>query len=45
MGMGALAGGYGGAHLGRRAPARLVRGGTLALAYALTALFFRRTYG
>ncbi len=43
--LGALFGGHGGAHLGRRAPARLVRGGTVALAYALTALFFLRAYG
>ena len=45
VGLGALAGGVGGAHLGRRLPARAVRAGTLALACALTALFFARAYG
>ena len=45
VGVGALCGGYGGAHLGRRASAQAVRGGTVALACALTAMFFLRAYG
>lgn len=45
VGVGALGGGYGGAHLGRRAPARVVRIGTVALACVLTAVFFIRAYG
>ena len=45
VGVGAFAGGYGGAHLGRRLPARAVRAGTVALACGLTILFFARAYG
>jgi uncharacterized protein len=40
----AAVGGYCGAHLGRRLPARLVRTATLALTFAMTLLFFVRTY-
>ncbi len=45
VGAGALAGGYGGAHLGQRLPSWAVRAGTVALASALTAMFFARAYG
>jgi len=41
----AIVGGYIGAHIGRRAPQRLVRIGTLALTFCVTAAFFVRTYG
>lgn len=44
VGAGALAGGYGGAHLGRRLPAGAVRAGTVVLAGLLTAVFFIRGY-
>ncbi|WP_242107501.1 sulfite exporter TauE/SafE family protein [Luteimonas aquatica] len=40
----AVIGGYGGALLGRRAPARVVRAGTLLLTAGITAAFFARTY-
>ncbi len=45
VGAGALAGGYGGAHLGRRLPSGAVRAGTVVLASVLTATFFARAYG
>lgn len=44
VGAGAIVGGYGGAHLGRRLPPALVRGATLALAIAMTLAFFARAY-
>lgn len=43
--VGALAGGFGGAHLGRRLPPALVRGATLTLAIGMTFAFFVRAYG
>ena len=42
LGAAALAGGYGGAQLARRLDARVVRAGTIALASAMTILFFVR---
>lgn len=44
LGLGAIVGGYAGAHVGRRLPASLVRGLTLALALITTATFFYRAY-
>lgn len=44
LGVGALAGGYAGAAIGRRLPSRFVRGATLALCAAITAVFFSRAY-
>lgn len=41
---GALAGGYGGAWLGRRAPADVVRAVTLLATSCITAAFFAKTY-
>lgn len=41
---GAVAGGYLGAHLGRRLPAGLVRAGTLVATAAITVAFFVRAY-
>jgi len=41
---GAIIGGYGGAHLARRAPARLVRGFTLVATACITLAFFVKTY-
>jgi uncharacterized membrane protein YfcA len=43
--VGATAGGYGGALLGRRIPARVTRAGTLALTSAITVAFFFKAYG
>jgi uncharacterized membrane protein YfcA len=43
--VGALAGGYVGAWLGKRLPAKLVRGGTILIAAAMTIAFFIRAYG
>ncbi|HEY4319170.1 MAG TPA: sulfite exporter TauE/SafE family protein [Herbaspirillum sp.] len=40
----AIVGGYGGAQIGRRAPARVVRAGTLFLTACITAVFFIRAY-
>lgn len=40
----ALIGGYGGAQIGRRAPAQIIRTGTLALTFCVTLVFFVRTY-
>ena len=45
VGLGAVVGGYGGARLGRRLPAAVVRIATLVLAVVMTALFFARAYG
>jgi uncharacterized membrane protein YfcA len=42
LGAAALLGGYGGAQLARRLDARVVRGATIALASAMTVLFFVR---
>jgi uncharacterized membrane protein YfcA len=42
---GALVGGYVGAWLGKRLPARLVRGGTILIATGMTIAFFIRAYG
>ena len=42
---GALAGGYGGAHVGKRLPSAIVRTATLAVAAGMTAIFFIRAYG
>jgi uncharacterized membrane protein YfcA len=42
---GALAGGYVGAWLGKRLPAKVVRGGTILIASGMTAVFFMRAYG
>jgi uncharacterized membrane protein YfcA len=44
LGLGALAGGYGGAHLGRKLPPWIVRAGTILFACAVTAIFFLRAY-
>jgi uncharacterized membrane protein YfcA len=41
---GAILGGYGGAHLGRRAPARVVRVMTLLVTACITLAFFVKTY-
>ncbi|MEI5997375.1 sulfite exporter TauE/SafE family protein [Paraburkholderia bengalensis] len=43
--VGAIVGGYGGAQVGRRAPARVIRYGTLALTACITVAFFVRAYG
>jgi uncharacterized membrane protein YfcA len=43
--VGATLGGYGGAHVGRRAPARVIRYGTLTLTACITIAFFVRAYG
>lgn len=40
----AIAGGYGGAHIGRRAPPKVVRAGTLLVTACITLAFFARTY-
>jgi hypothetical protein len=42
---GAVLGGYGGAQLGRRAPAKIIRAATLLLTTGITVLFFIRAYG
>ncbi|TAL94083.1 MAG: sulfite exporter TauE/SafE family protein [Paraburkholderia sp.] len=41
----AIAGGYGGAQIGRRAPAALIRSSTLLLTVCITLAFFVRAYG
>jgi uncharacterized membrane protein YfcA len=41
---GGALGGFGGAHLGRRLPIRVLRGGIIAITVAMTALFFWRAY-
>lgn len=45
VGAGAIAGGYGGARLGKLLPPRSVRTATVVLASALTVIFFSRAYG
>ena len=45
VGLAAVVGGYGGARLGRRLPAAVVRIATLILAVVMTAVFFARAYG
>jgi len=40
----ATAGGYGGAQLGRRAPAQVIRAGTLVVTAGITLMFFLRAY-
>ena len=40
----ATLGGYGGAQLGRRAPAKAVRAGTVLLTSLITLAFFARAY-
>lgn len=44
VGLGAVCGGYGGAHAGRRLPSALVRSVTIAVAVLMTMLFFVRGY-
>lgn len=44
LGAGAIAGGYGGAHIGKRLPATAVRIITLGVAITITAAFFVRAY-
>jgi uncharacterized membrane protein YfcA len=44
VGLGALCGGYGGAHLGRKLPPAAVRTTTVVFAAAMTVLFFIRAY-
>ena len=44
LGLGAMVGGYGGAHLGRRLPAPLVRTMTIVVAVTITMIFFYRAY-
>lgn len=44
VGVGAIAGGYGGAHLGRRLPANVIRGATLIATASITVAFFARAY-
>jgi uncharacterized membrane protein YfcA len=41
---GAIIGGYGGAHIGRRAPARVIRALTLFATSCITLVFFVKTY-
>ena len=43
--VGALLGGYGGALVGRRAPAAVIRYGTLLVTGCITIAFFLRAYG
>ena len=45
VGAGALAGGYGGARLGKLLPARVVKVATVVLAAAMTLHFFVKAYG
>jgi uncharacterized membrane protein YfcA len=42
--VGGALGGFGGAHLGRRLPIRILRGGIIAITVGMTALFFWRAY-
>lgn len=44
LGAGAIAGGYVGAHVGKRLPAKVIRIITLGIAIAITAAFFMRAY-
>jgi uncharacterized protein len=41
----AMAGGYGGAQLGRRTPPNVIRAGTLLISAGITLAFFVKTYG
>jgi uncharacterized protein len=41
----AIAGGYGGAQLGRRTPPNVIRAGTLLISAGITLAFFVKTYG
>jgi uncharacterized membrane protein YfcA len=41
----AIAGGYGGAQIGRRAPPQWIRTGTLFVSAGITIAFFVKTYG
>jgi uncharacterized protein len=40
----ATVGGYGGAQIGRNAPPRIIRAGTILLTSCITAAFFARAY-
>jgi hypothetical protein len=42
--VGAVIGGFCGANIGRRAPANVIRIGTLALSVCITLAFFARAY-
>jgi uncharacterized protein len=42
--LGATAGGYGGAHIGRNAPAKIIRAGTIFITSCITVAFFARAY-
>lgn len=44
LGVGAIVGGYGGAHLGRRLPAPIVRAVTIVVALTITISFFYRAF-
>src|SRR5262245_14753201 len=44
LGLGAIVGGYGGAHIGRRLPAPIVRAVTIVVAVGITIIFFYRAY-
>lgn len=44
LGLGAIVGGYGGAHLGRRLPANIIRAATLIATASITVAFFARAY-
>ncbi|WP_262265913.1 hypothetical protein [Microvirga yunnanensis] len=44
VGLGAIAGGWYGAHIGRILPSTIVRAGTLLLAAGTTIVFFMRAY-
>ena len=44
LGLGAIVGGYGGAHIGRRLPAPIVRAVTIVVAVTITIRFFYRAF-
>jgi uncharacterized membrane protein YfcA len=44
LGLGAILGGYGGAHIGRRLPAPIVRAVTIVVAVTITISFFYRAF-
>jgi uncharacterized protein len=44
LGIGAIVGGYGGAHIGRRLPAQVVRTVTIVVALTITFSFFYRAF-
>jgi uncharacterized membrane protein YfcA len=44
LGLGAIVGGYGGAHIGRRLPAPIVRALTIVVAVTITVSFFYRAF-